>query len=340
MSPNPQNQLVIGLNAVIAAVDVDAPSGAPQVLCTRSDTSEHALPYGAFDPERHRTFDIGLRDFVTRQTNMCLGFVEQLYTFGDQGRERPAAVLAGGAPETRIISVGYLALTPTPAPISHSGTSWKSWYDFFPWEDWRGGEPNILSQFILPAMWRWVAADAAEEETRATRLRLAFGFDGLGWEEERVLDRYELMYEAGLVAEAFRGHPPQNRVEPKGFVQTGILMASDHRRIIATAISRLRGKLRYRPVIFEMMPKTFTLLQLQHAVEAILGFSLHKQNFRRGVENSGLAINTGKMSEGTGGRPAALFTRGEDIQADTMPRDKTIQGLTLPRLRAKPGGSG
>ncbi len=331
MSTNPpsSSSLIIGLNAVIAAVEATKMGGTPKVLCTRAETKERALPYGAFDPARHRTFDLGLRDFVSTQTNMTLGYVEQLYTFGDAGRESPSAIFEDSAPDTRIISIGYLALTPRLEKVSHQDTGWKDWYDFFPWEDWRNGEPALLKNIILPHLTTW--AEQAKE-VRMPRLRLAFGFEGLGWEEERVLDRYELMYEAGLIAEAFRG---ENASDVPDFIeQTGQAMASDHRRILATAIGRLRGKLRYRPVIFDMMPETFTLLQLQRAVEAIIGFNLHKQNFRRGIENSGLAINSGKISDGTGGRPAAMFMRNETASLE-IGKDKTIQGLTLPRLREK-----
>src|SRR5690606_22473903 len=81
----------------------------------------------------------------------------------------------------------------------------------------------------------------------------------------------------------------------------------DHRRILATAVSRLRGKLKYRPVVFEMMPPDFTLTELQRTVEAISGHHLHKQNFRRLVEAGALVEPTGQSTSRTGGRPAALF---------------------------------
>src|SRR4029077_10697318 len=83
-------------------------------------------------------------------------------------------------------------------------------------------------------------------------------------------------------------------------------MAADHRRVLATAIGRLRGKIKYRPVVFELMPPAFTLLQLQRTVEALSGVRLHKQNFRRLVEHQGLVEETGGISAETGGRPAPL----------------------------------
>jgi hypothetical protein len=119
-----------------------------------------------------------------------------------------------------------------------------------------------------------------------------------------VLERYELLYQAGLVAEAARdlGRP----IPSADGLGTGVAMALDHRRILATAIGRLRGKIKYRPVVFELMPPAFTLLQLQRTVEALAGVRLHKQNFRRLVEQQGLVEETGEISAATGGRPARL----------------------------------
>ena len=89
-------------------------------------------------------------------------------------------------------------------------------------------------------------------------------------------------------------------------VVPGEALQLDHRRILATAVGRLRAKLKYRPVIFDLMPQTFTLTQLQHTAETVLGVTLHKQNFRRLVEKSGFLEATGKMSKARG-RPAELF---------------------------------
>ena len=94
----------------------------------------------------------------------------------------------------------------------------------------------------------------------------------------------------------------RQQVEP-----LGLAMCFDHRRILATAMGRLRAKMKYRPVIFELMGDTFTLTELQRTVEAISGRHLHKQNFRRLVEGSEIVEPTGETTHLTGGRPAALF---------------------------------
>ena len=134
-----------------------------------------------------------------------------------------------------------------------------------------------------------------------------------------MLDRYELLYEAGLVEEA-RRDGREAALHATAFPALGEPMRFDHRRILGTAIARLRAKLKYRPVVFELMPPEFTLTDLQHTVEAISGRLLHKQNFRRLVETAALVEPTGETSTTTGGRPAALFRfRREVLQERPSP---------------------
>ncbi len=331
-TPSLATNVAIALNAVIAVVDGDQ----PKALTVRGADRALALPYGPFDPQRHRTFEIGVREWVERQTHVSLGYVEQLYTFGDKGREAPAAALAGGDGE-RVVSVGYLALAPAAADVLATGALWSDWYGFFPWEDWRSGEPAMLRDRIIPGIAAWAARGRSPEmiRTRRARANLAFGLDGFNWEEERTLDRYELMYEAGLVPEAWRDREAAGLALPFGERPRGAAMGhamiSDHRRILATAIGRLRGKLKYRPILFEMVGPSFTLLQLQRTVEAIVGFNFHKQNFRRSVEKSGFVENTGETTGDAGGRPAALFR----VDRKGL-KDRAAAGLAIPRLR-RPG---
>jgi len=310
--------VVIGLSAVIVAVEDDE----TVVLTVRphdpgagrqSDTS--GLPFGPFDP-RVRTFELALRAFVNEQTGMDLGYVEQLYTFGDEGRDAPLADIGAGA--ARVISVGYLALRPKAAKIDAPDAAWIPWNRFFPWEDWRTGRPAMIDDLIGPALRSW----AKSSSERLQRARTLFAFDGARWNEERVLDRYELLYEAGLLAEAVRDRGVGEALD------LGEAMISDHRRILATGLGRLRGKLRYRPVVFEVMPPEFTLWSLQRTVEAIAGIALHKQNFRRGLDRTGLVEGLGRFDRGAGGRPAELFRFNRE-QAGQGP----AVGLALPLLR-------
>jgi hypothetical protein len=293
----------IGLNAAIVAVN----NRSPLILAVNDGADgRDALPFGPFDPALHRTFETSLRARVEQQTALDLGYIEQLYTFGDRGRHR-----LPGEDGKHMVSVGYLALTRTDAEnnarLAEAGASWRDWYGYLPWEDWRQGRPDVIDRVILPALSQWETGGSADERLglpkRRTRIRLAFGVGDFPWDEERVLERYELLYEAGLVAEAISdGH-----CKSGGLPVVGRAMRHDHRRIVATAIARLRGKIKYRPVIFELMPPEFTLTDLQATVEAISGRHLHKQNFRRLVEGAELVEPTGMMSAATGGRPAALF---------------------------------
>ncbi|MDB5466368.1 MAG: hypothetical protein JWQ46_1130 [Phenylobacterium sp.] len=312
--------VVIGLSAVVMAIR----EGEAVVLTVRPRDAElQGLPFGPFSPEGHRTFELALRAFVTEQTRFDLGYVEQLYTFGDKGRDAPLADMGAGA--ARVISVGYLALAPA-ALDSHSADSdWQPWSRFFPYEDWREGRPAALG-VIEPALRAWAEAGGSQ---RLARVRLLFALDGAPWNEERVLERYELLYEAGLAPEAARDRGERAGELPERLkAALGEPMISDHRRILATALSRLRGKLKYRPVVFELMPEAFTLSALQRAVEAIAGVPLHKQNFRRALERAELVEGLGRLETETGGRPAELFRFRREILAA-----RPVSGLSLPLLR-------
>ena len=306
-----RTEIEIGLNAAIVSVEDDE----PQILVAgeRAGEPRAGLPFGPFDPLQHHTFEIGLRAWVKAQTGLAVGYVEQLYTFGDRGRHARA-----GDTGPHVVSVGYLALTRMPengAVLTSAGAGFEPWYRFFPWEDWRAGRPEILDDAVLPLLTEWAARPLGRRE----RLRLCFGVGGTPWDEEKALDRYELLYEAGLVDEAWRDGR-ETALARKNLPALGETMRFDHRRVLATAIARLRAKLKYRPVIFELMRPEFTLTELQHTVEAISGRHLHKQNFRRLVENTELVEPTGDQSTTTGGRPAAIFRfRREVVQERPAP---------------------
>lgn len=296
----------IGLNAAIVAV-LD---NEPVVLVVRKDPDSSGatdvLPFGPFNPREHRTLEGGLRSWVRDQTGLDLGYAEQLYTFADRGRHIEPADTS-----PHVVSIGYLALTEASRDHGLTHGTWRSWYQFFPWEDWRRNRPEIIASEIEPRLKLW--AERAQTNgsqggstPRADRVRICFGLDGAAWDEEKVLERYELLYEAGLIDEAVR----DGRSAAQSWTdrpKLGLSMQSDHRRILATAIGRTRAKIKYRPVVFELMPPDFTLYELQKTVEAILGPHLHKQNFRRLVEGAGLVETTGEVKTRTGGRPAKLF---------------------------------
>ena len=321
--------VVIGLSAVVVAIqDGEAVvlTVRPHDVRTDKASTLAGLPFGPFDPLGHRTFDLAVRAFVTEQTRFELGYVEQLYTFGDKGRDAPRAEV--GAGPARVVSVGYLALAPYAKDTHAPDTAWSPWSRFFPWEDWREGRPALIDETIRPALLSWSAGDLE----RLARARLLFALDGAPWNEERVLERFELLYEAGLAPEAARDRAlaeGREAEEPKALSPAlGEPMISDHRRILATGLSRLRGKIKYRPIVFELMAAEFTLYDLQRTVEAIAGIPLHKQNFRRVIERTQLVEGLGRYRVETGGRPAELFRFRREILSE-----KPAYGLSLPSLR-------
>ena len=313
---NATPRVIIGLSAVVVAASGKGPelllSGSPGAI---------GLPFGSFDPIGHRTFELAVRDFVTSQTGFALGYVEQLYTFGDKGREAPVADMGQSSDADRVVSVGYIALASSVVDGQRRAGVWADWYRFFPWEDRRSTVGMRALDILIPELSAW-----ATTTERQSRVAMAFGLQGQSWQESQVLDRFELLYEAGLVQEAQRDRAksqgPAAPALERAYV--GEPLVSDHRRILATAMGRLRAKIRYRPIIFDLAPIRFTLSELQDLVEALCGVKLHKQNFRRTLERSGLVESTGAMHAETGGRPAMLFTRS------ATSRQAGASGLSLP----------
>jgi hypothetical protein len=301
------------VGADLIAVAAAVTHGDPRILTIDRFDS---LPSGPFELG-HRSLQSGLRAWVERQTGLSLGYIEQLYTFADHGRVSDERVQ---------ISISYLALALEEPTKSSSAHGWRSWYDYFPWEDYRTGEPRILSDALVPRLLSWAesADDRAGKEERKRRVTLGFGLNDHGWNEELVLQRYELLYEAGLVTEALRDRGSDGEQSVPGRP-----MIADHRRILATGIARLRTKIKYRPVVFELMPPTFTLLQLQRTVEALAGRRVHKQNFRRLIEQQDLVEETGETTADTGGRPAKRFRFRQAVLAE-----RTVAGTRLPLSRA------
>jgi hypothetical protein len=292
--PAPASQVTADLIAVLVAVT----DGEPRVLTVEDGA---ALPSGPFEPG-HASLQSGLRVWVQRQTHHPLGYVEQLYTFADRGTE------------ARHISISYLGLTREAPKADEAGVGWRNWYRYFPWEDRRALDP-ALADTLAGALAGWAdsVADAAQRYDRQQRIAINFGEP---WNEELVLQRYETLWEAGLVPES------------GGSMVPGTPMAHDHRRILATGIARLRGKIKYRPVVFELMPPWFSLGQLQRAVEALAGRRLHKQNFRRLIEQQELVEETGAVATETGGRPAKLFRFRRAVMAA-----RAFAGTKLPLAR-------
>ena len=317
MTNAPEQRATMPLEHAIAAdliaVLVAVTEGEPRVMTVGEGS---ALPSGPFEPG-HRSLQTGLRAWVEQQTAHPLGYVEQLYTFADRDR-------AGEHGAQHVISISYLGLTRENTTLGAIETGWRSWYEYFPWEDHRAGAPGMIGKVLVPALQAWAktAADSATRRARAQRAAINFGLDDHGWNEELVLQRYEHLYEAALVPEALRGRATTAKIP-------GRRMSGDHRRILATGIARLRAKIKYRPVVFELMPQRFTLLQLQRTVEALAGRLVHKQNFRRLIETQELVEEAGGTAGDSAGRPAKLFRFRRAVLAE-----RAFAGTKLPLAKS------
>ena len=289
LNPNLQEHIQTASTELVAVL-VAVTQGQARVLTTHQGQS---LPAGVLSP-LHRSLQKGVRVWVEEQTAQPLGYLEQLYTFVDTQR--------GQAAKQLWLSVSYVGLVTEVASANlNLQAKWMDWYAFFPWEDRRIVQTE-RDQAILTALTAWIAAsgDAETQQFRQQRVDMYWGQGEWTWSEELALQRYELMYETGMLQES-----PE--ADPALLPYTGMAMQGDHRRIFATAISRLRAKIKYRPLIFDLMPVEFSLLQLQQSIETLAGLTLHKPNFRRLIQHQDLVEPTGASVMQERGRPAQLY---------------------------------
>ncbi|WP_269914264.1 NUDIX hydrolase [Acinetobacter sp. HY1485] len=282
----------LGSNTEVVAVLIAITNFSARILTIDQG---RLLPSGPITPVHH-SLQAGARAWVKQQTQQPLGYIEQLYTFVDMERSAQAP----------FIYISYLGLVKeAEETILELDAKWHDWYDYFPWENFKYADHTPLLKQLT--YWADSAPNTVLRQHRLERISLCWGLNDYLWLEENTLLRYELLYEAGLVQES----PYFAYQLDTKFI--GQPMQYNHRRILATAISRLRSKIKYRPVIFELLPDEFTLLQLQKSIETLTGIELHKQNFRRLMQNQNLLEATGKEAIVARGRPAQLYRFNQKI---------------------------
>jgi len=346
-----QNSLVVGLNAVIMAVTDKRPrilTVHPLNPADGAIEDLHSLPFGPLDPEGDRTLELGLRRWVEEQTGIDLGYVEQLYTFGDRDREP-----VGPGASRRVLSVGYLALVREGALAGEA--RWRDCYAFLPWEDWRSGRPGLIDRTIRPALHQWIddSRDANERDSRQDRVAIAFGWDGAPWDGERVLDRYELLYEAGLVFESWfdrmaRSGVPEVEIEGGGTVGRhvpGLAMRLDHRRILATG-GRPAGRICGVEVARSVFSRLDAAIEYRARVrdgddvEVDQALALVRGRARAILAAERTALNFIGHLSGISTTTHALVTRIADYPAELVCTRKTTPGLrALEKYAVRVGGA-
>ena len=233
---------LMGVN--LKAIVVTMADGNPAILriSGTGDVVADMLPSASFNPGEHHTLEAGLRQLMVEQTGMRLDEYQQVYAAVGKNRD---------------ISIGYLALTTTDSAnnslLAKTGARWKNWYAFLPWEDWRTGRPAMLDEAIIPALQHWASAEDANENGTnlapvSGRIAQAFGVADNAWETDQVGKRYDLMLEAGLLAEKLNaGHRRYSGIP------LGNAMARGQRQMLATAIGMIRRNFKYKPVAQQLM---------------------------------------------------------------------------------------
>ena len=130
-----------------------------------------------------------------------------------------------------------------------------------------------------------------------------------------------IVYFALVPYNAVRHHPGDDAAETSWFSMFNLpALAFDHREILDYALTRLRYKLEYTAVGFQLLPDIFTLSELQRAYETILSEKLDKRNFRRKILAADVLEETGKKKRDGEGRPAKLYAYRADAVAEVKTR--------------------
>ncbi len=197
---------------------------------------------------------------LLEETQLSDIYMEQLYTFGDVGRD----------PRMRVISVAYMALVPKEKlkPVAGDDAAKVRWFTVHWEETLAEGKDGIR-------LW-------LESEDR-DGIDLESGNEGIDGEEDSVM----------------------TGSEPICLEEEDI--AFDHQKVIKTALQRMKNKIEYTDIAFELVGEKFTLTQLQMIYEAILGRELHKPNFRRSIADQ--VEKTEELETKCSNRPSYLYRK-------------------------------
>lgn len=285
-----------------------------------------AVPGGFVSWEGDETArDAALRELVEETGVRSPDHIEVLDTYDANGRDprQFAGRIVDGRFQrrgNRVVSRTDLALygeregVHPDAGDDAARAFWSPVTRYLPWEDLRSSRGLEARERVLGVLRR---SGSADDPVWDERVKEAFGASPGDWNEERAGERLRLLIEAGGVEEAVRDRWGRPRAGSPADHRMGEPMAFDHRLMLADAVGRLRGKIKYVPeLLAALVPPRFTVATLQRAVEIIAGRALETANFRRLLVYSkthALIKPTGETTE-SGGRPAELFTWIRDLR--------------------------
>ena len=259
----------------------------------------------------HRTLQSGLREWVEEQTEHPVGYLEQLYTFADRDRNNDD-------PGRRTISISYLGLVNEQSGAGRPG--WHGWYEYFPWEDHRQGAPAVLDE-IMARLRSWADADPARRAPSPpargispSALMAAAGTRIWPCSATNCFTKRRLVSEASDAGRRpISGRRDVCRSPPYSRNRNCPAARQDQippRRLRADA-----GELH-------------AAAGCSAPSKRLAGLTLHKQNFRRLIEQQELVEETGGTESETGGRPAKLFRFRH-----TVLEERALAGTKLPLSR-------
>jgi hypothetical protein len=265
-----------------------------------------AWPGGFVEWNDQNAHSAGLRE-VFEETGHTAppAFFQTLDTYDENGRDprQFAGYFDRGlwiGTGVRIVSKAFIALfapainqptTPMPGQDALSA-HWESVYRYLPWEDLRGSVGRSMRRQIIRQLTeRWVRAAESDEEAalRKRRIETTFASSDLRqWNEERTTERFALLMETALVTEAHRDQWGDVLPEAKRQVlEHDIPLAFDHRRMLADALGRLRGKLKYTPsVLAALVGSEITAPVIHRVCESVAGRPIHMANLRRALTDT------------------------------------------------------
>jgi hypothetical protein len=255
-------------------------------------------------------------------------YMEALDTYDTNGRDpRQFAGFFDGAQQwvptgARVVSKAFVAVVRhddampvAPGAGEDSSEAFRrDVYAYLPWEDLRAAAGRAALRVARQHLQAWAKDTEDTALRRSRRKNIDLLFRAESWNEERAPERLALLGEAALLHESHRdqwGRAPALALP----AQLGRPLAFDHRVMLADALGRIRGKMKYAPVILAtLIGDVVTSSSLHVACEAIAGRPIHRANLRRAFDTAELLVDHGFATAAAGpGRPPREYRWSQNV---------------------------